>query len=97
MLRKFASANQVARRELTMQKDQREQKINAIRHDLVNILTMIRGYAELTLMRESLDPVSGGYSRQIVIAVDRAFLSLEQLSGLYSSATQADTLPGSEG
>ena len=91
---KHIPASAIACRELKMTKD-RQYKIDAIRHDLVNILTMIRGYAELTLMRESLDPVLGGYSRQIVIAVDRAFSAMEHLNALYASTPGSD-LPTEE-
>jgi signal transduction histidine kinase len=50
-----------------------------LRHDLANLLTMVRGYAELMLIRESLDPALRRYPEQIVVAVDRATAKLEQL------------------
>jgi len=53
--------------------------LTLLRHDLANLLTMVRGYAELLLVRENLDPGLRRYPEQIVLAVDRATAKLEQL------------------
>jgi signal transduction histidine kinase len=53
--------------------------LTLLRHDLANLLTMVRGYAELMLMRDTLDPGLRRYPEQIVLAADRATAKLEQL------------------
>ena len=51
----------------------------AMRHDLANILMTVRGYAELMLIRDGLDPKLRHYPEQIVTAVDRATAMLDEM------------------
>jgi hypothetical protein len=46
--------------------------INFLRHKIANVLTAVRGYAELMLFEEGLDPTMRRYSEQIILAVDQA-------------------------
>ncbi len=59
-----------------------DESLNLVRHDLANLLMMVRGYAELMLIRDGLDPNLRRYPEQIVVAVDRASAKLEQLRAL---------------
>jgi signal transduction histidine kinase len=51
----------------------------ALRHDLANLLMTVRGYAELMLIRDGLDPQLRHYPQQIVTAVDRAAAMLDEM------------------
>jgi len=51
----------------------------ALRHDLANLLMTVRGYAELLLVREGLDPGLRRYPEQILTAVDRASAMLDAM------------------
>jgi signal transduction histidine kinase len=57
-----------------------DHNLSFLRHDIANVLMVVRGYAELMLTRESLDPALRRYPEQIILAVDRAARDLAQLS-----------------
>jgi len=56
-----------------------DHNLSFLRHDIANVLMVVRGYAELMLSRESLDPALRRYPEQIILAVDRAAQELAQL------------------
>jgi len=53
--------------------------LSTLRHDLANVLMTVRGYAELLLIREGLDPDLRYYPEQIVSAIDRAAAMLDEM------------------
>jgi signal transduction histidine kinase len=53
--------------------------LSSLRHDLANILMTVRGYAELMLIRDGLDPAMRHYPEQIVTAIDRAAVMLDEM------------------
>ena len=55
-----------------------DHNLSFLRHEIANILMTVRGYAELMLLREGLDPAIRRYPEQIIMAVDRATHELEQ-------------------
>ena len=56
-----------------------DRNLTLLRHDLANILMTVRGYAELMLVRDNLDPALRRYPEQIILAIDRASRDLDQL------------------
>jgi signal transduction histidine kinase len=59
-----------------------DHNLNFLRHEIGNILMTVRGYAELMLLREGLDPAMRRYPEQIILAIDRATRELEQICPL---------------
>ena len=56
-----------------------DHSLKFLRHEIANVLMTVRGYAELMLLREGLDPAMRRYPEQIILAIDRATRELEQL------------------
>ena len=67
-----------------------DRDLGLFRHEIANALMTVRGYAELMLMRESLDIQSRRYSEKILRAVDNANRALEQL---YPTAGNTSLMP----
>ena len=74
-----------------MQAAQDENDFSLLRHDLANLLMTVRGYAELMLLRQTLDPSLRRYPEQIVVAVDRAAAKLDQLRPQFPSCNPEST------
>jgi signal transduction histidine kinase len=67
-----------------------DHNLSFFRHDIANVLMAVRGYAELMLLRESLDPTLRRYPEQIILAVDRVARELAELS---SAARERPSTP----
>ncbi len=84
-------------KDLLMPEASGQDSLAAVRHDLANLLMTVRGYAELLLIREGLDPSLRRYPEQIVTAIDRASVILEGLrdkqveANLPSALTQVES------
>jgi signal transduction histidine kinase len=66
-----------------------DQDLNYFHHEMANVLMVVRGYAELMLLRGRLDPEMRRYPEQLILAVDHATRELERLHSSGNKALQA--------
>ena len=66
-----------------------DENLNSFHHEMANVLMVVRGYAELMLLRGRLDPDMRRYPEQLILAVDHATRKLESLHARAHKALQA--------
>jgi signal transduction histidine kinase len=60
----------------------RDHDLNFFSHEIANVLMTVRGYAELLVQREGLDPDVRRYPKQIISAIDQATHKLKQFTSM---------------
>jgi hypothetical protein len=71
------------------------QDLNYFHHEMTNVLMVVRGYAELMLLRGRLDPDMRRYPEQLILVVDHATRKLENLHASANKVLQATPAPES--